>query len=407
MIEQKLHATQSRLVRLSLGLLHLAFAGTLFLASTASAKSGSTDSTTEEIKLLYPNGNPRWTYQVQKGAMQGLSEFYYESGRLMTSGDYDRGLKHGLFVYYRPDGSVREKVLYVYGERKWRSSLAGKAAKPPLSLLEVEEADKPKVANTSVLKEWATPFLPFTTLDRIGKRIGMTIGTSTESDQRPNRRAEIFGHVVRGRFGVYFAANQTWISGPGDMRKKDGSRKEVYFEEQGTVQGWATVSLLKESHIRGAILRLGYLGSFDSNPLDNHEIRGNTGVLRASDFVSTFPDASAKRLSGSFFSNKGLYSTQVDLGLDFLSYTPVGTDRDTSSAILRVNGGVAYGRYHWQVGLETSNSINSKGESLLSAGATATYVTDSLIWASFNFMSDQHFEQAYTLSIGSWLWRVD
>ena len=407
MIKPKPHVTQSPFVRLSLRLSQLAFIGTILLAAPIAVEAGGKDKTSEKVELLYPNGNPRWTYLVQKGAMQGLSEFFYESGRLMTSGDYDRGLKHGLFIYYRPDGSVREKVLYVYGERKWRSSLAGKTTKPPLGLLEVDFSDRPKLANTSVLEEWATPFLPFTTLDRISKRVGMTIGTSTDPGQRPNRRAEVFGHIVRGRFGVYFAANQTWISGPGDMRNKDGTRKEVYFEEQGTVQGWATVSLFKESPIRGAILRLGYLGSFDSNPLDSQEIRSNTGVLRASDFVSTFPEASATRLSGSYFSNTGLFSTQVDLGLDFLNYTPVGTADDESSAILRMNGGVAYGRYHWQVGLETSNSINSQGESLLSAGATATYVTDGLIWVSCNLMSDQHFEQAYSLSIGSWLWRVD
>ncbi len=361
----------------------------------------------DTVELLYPDGTPRWRYEVEKGVMEGNSEFFYESGEIMTSGTFERGYKHGVFVYYQLDGSVRERVLYVYGERQWRSSLSGKTKRIPLELLKVEEKKQPALVNTAVLEEWALPWLPFTTLDRVSKRIGVSLGTSTEDGQRPARRAEIYTHIVKGRFGLYLAASQTWIDGVGFMRLENGAREQIYLEEQGTVQGAATVQVLKESHIRGLTLRLGYLKSFDSNDSDSADIRGNTGVLRASDLVSTFPEASAFRASGTYHSNRGHYSTQFDLGIDSFRYNPVGTDVSASSTLLRMNAGVAYGRVRWQLALETSNTINIDGPSLFSAGMTATYVTENYKWVSLNVMSDHNFEQSYALSVGTWLWRID
>ncbi len=339
--------------------------------------------------------------------MEGNSEFFYESGEIMTSGSFKRGYKHGLFVYYQLDGSVRERVLYVYGERQWRSSLSGKTNRIPLELLNVEKKEQPALVNTAVLEEWALPWLPFTTLDRVSKRMGVSMGTSTEDGQRPARRAEIYTHIVKGRFGLYLAASQTWIDGVGFMRLENGARKPIYLEEQGTVQGAATVQVLEESYFRGLTLRLGYLKSYDSNPGDDTNIREHSGSLRASDFVSTFPEATALRASGTYHSGKGNFSTQFDLGIDSFRYMPVGTDVGASSTLLRMNAGLAYGRIRWQLALETSNTINIDGPSLFTAGFTATYVGESFVWASLNVMSDHNFEQSYALSVGTWLWRID
>ncbi|MBL4632391.1 MAG: hypothetical protein JKY56_00890 [Kofleriaceae bacterium] len=361
----------------------------------------------DTVELLYPGGAPRWRYEVKKGVMEGKSEFFYESGQVMTSGTFERGYKHGVFVYYQLDGSVRERVLYVYGERQWRSSLSGKTNRIPLELLKVEDLYQPELVNTAKLEEWALPWLPFTTLDRVSKRMGISLGTSTEDGQRPVRRTEFYTHIVKGRYGLYLAASQTWIDGVGFMRLSNGERKPIYLEEQGTVQGAATVQVLEESYYRGLTLRLGYLKSYDSNDADDSNIREHSGLLRASDFVSTFPDVTALRASGTYHSSKGYYSTQFDLGIDSFHYIPVGTDVSSSSTLLRMNAGIAYGRVKWQLALETSNTINIDGPSLFSAGMTATYVADSFVWASLNVMSDHNFEQSYALSVGTWLWRIN
>ncbi len=367
----------------------------IFLAAQTTAQA-------ETISQVYPNGSPRWNYELRDGVQHGTSELFYEDGSPMVSGVFDRGLKHGLFLYYRPDGSLREKVLYVRGLRKWRSSTAAPGETPPLALLTTTKHGAPNPTKVT-LKTWSLPWLPFSSLDRITRRFGLSLGTSGENGEQNGRRTEAFFHLIfKKKYGLFVSGSQTWISGVSQGGGSKQKRERIFNEEQSTFHLAANYSPI-QSIAGNLLLRVGYLRSFDTAPSDNTPVRSFNGPQRASDFAATFVNAETIRASGTVSTSRGYFSFQADLGADYVQYS-VDNDTTESTALLRFNAGAAVGKIKWQLAAETANTLNLSGRSLFTAGGTATYITDSLFWFSLNSMVDQHTEVSAVLSAGSWLW---
>ena len=57
--------------------------------------------------------DPRATFSVVDGLMDGEYVEYYQNGRRMMSQEYSEGIKEGLYVYYRENGSVSDSFYYV------------------------------------------------------------------------------------------------------------------------------------------------------------------------------------------------------------------------------------------------------------------------------------------------------
>jgi antitoxin component YwqK of YwqJK toxin-antitoxin module len=64
----------------------------------------------------YPNGNPKASIEMDGNVRDGVYVEFYENGTASVKGKYKDGLKHGLWKYYNPDGSFKNKERYVNGE---------------------------------------------------------------------------------------------------------------------------------------------------------------------------------------------------------------------------------------------------------------------------------------------------
>ncbi len=65
-----------------------------------------------ERSPFYENGLPRFKGDYLDGEMHGLWEFYRKDGSLMRSGEFDRGAQIGMWRTYDRDGNlVTEKKL--------------------------------------------------------------------------------------------------------------------------------------------------------------------------------------------------------------------------------------------------------------------------------------------------------
>jgi antitoxin component YwqK of YwqJK toxin-antitoxin module len=66
----------------------------------------------QERSPFYENGLPRFKGDYLDGEMHGLWEFYRKDGTLMRSGEFDRGVQVGIWrTYDRAGLLVSEKKL--------------------------------------------------------------------------------------------------------------------------------------------------------------------------------------------------------------------------------------------------------------------------------------------------------
>tara|TARA_R110002096_G_scaffold143328_4_gene299248 strand:+ start:17268 stop:18404 length:1137 start_codon:yes stop_codon:yes gene_type:complete len=368
----------------------------LLLAIASDADAGPTT-------LHYNNGSPRWIYSMESGVPSGESTMYYPDGAVMVKGAYKVGLKHGLFLYYTQEGTIKERSLFVHGERAWQTLGADQSEAPPLALLDKPPRVVHPQANTARLKDAPLPFLPFASMDRYSRRMGILLGTSSENGEMNGRRIEAFAHLVHGRLGLYFSASQSFITG-----QKVGARDETEFrQEQGTIDAALThfVGTVFDTHI---LARVGYLRSAESDPQVETPIRGINRGQRAADYVASLEDARAYRASASLVRRWRRFIGQMDLGLDVFREAIPNTDTHQNGAMFRLNAaaGYFYGN-HWQFMLETANTANTNGPSLMTYGGTVNYIGGRLSWLSANMMAYQDSEYSFVLSVGSFLWRLD
>lgn len=358
----------------------------------------SLDVSASPIVVRYRDGTPRWTYNVVSGMPHGESVIFYPGGKPMVRGSYRQGVKHGFFTYFAPDGSKTETVLFLRGERHWRSS--DKDAGPPP---EFDPNGKgPSVANTGSLEAASIPYLPFAAMDRYSRRMGVMFGGSQEDGKLAGTRLEVFTNVVFGRYSLYASGSQSFIK---------GRRRGVFGEEYSYFQEQSTLHLAGSYHLATAfdtdlMVRGGYLFSVDSDPQDTEEVRGISGGQRPADFAATFLEAEVYRASATLVRRWRNFVGQVDLGLDLYSKEERG--ERVGGSLLRFNAaaGYFYGK-HWQLMLESANSSNSNGPSLRTFGTTVNYLGGRLSWVSANVMTDQDDEYSFTLSVGTFLLRLD
>ena len=63
----------------------------------------------------YPDGTVCLRSNYTDGKLQGKFEAYFDNGRLQFSGYYKDDARHGPWLIYNKDGSIRYKIEYKYG----------------------------------------------------------------------------------------------------------------------------------------------------------------------------------------------------------------------------------------------------------------------------------------------------
>ena len=353
--------------------------------------------------ISYADGDTRWQYQHQEGMPEGESLQFYTDGSLMVRGSYRQGLKHGLFWYYANDGTLRERALYVHGKREWRSFDSAAADAPPMELL-ANERDPLFAPATGKLEPFSHPFLlviPFSSLDRLSRRIGVAFGTSSEGGDLNGRRGEFFVNAIKGIYGAHTSVALSMVSGSPLFNES-----EKFLMEQMSISAVGSIRVVdRVKHL--AFVRAGYSRSIDLSPDDETPVRGVTAGQRPSDYASTFRQASVWRLSANHFYMRKHFISQIDAGVDAVNHRSVETGEKLDDLVVRLNAGAATGTRTWKFALETANAINLGGRSLYTAGGTITYYSGSRAWTSLNSMVDQHGEVSILVGLGSWNWNLD
>lgn len=67
----------------------------------------------------YFNGNKKSEYNYFNDTLDGLVLTYYDNGQLEVSRSYKRGKSHGNYLFYRIDGTLKEKIIDNEGEIIW------------------------------------------------------------------------------------------------------------------------------------------------------------------------------------------------------------------------------------------------------------------------------------------------
>lgn len=65
----------------------------------------------------YPNGQKMSEGEYVENQMNGLWTYWYESGKVWTTGNYRKGVDHGLKTVYHPNGAKYYEGMFENGER--------------------------------------------------------------------------------------------------------------------------------------------------------------------------------------------------------------------------------------------------------------------------------------------------
>ncbi len=360
----------------------------------------SREAMAQSTTVAHADGSPRWQYTYNDGLPEGEALQFYVDGSIMVRGAYRQGLKHGMFSYYTRDGAIHEQALYVHGKREWRRLASDPPSSPPLQLLANDHSAENKPA-AGKLELFSHPFLlviPFSSLDRLSKRMGLVAGISRENGKVHGRRAELFVNLMKGKYGLHTSLALSMT------RNADAEASDTFLMEQGSLSAVVSYRLVDRVKHLGFV-RAGFGKSLDLASGDDVPVRGVSAGQRPSDLASTFNNASVVRGSVNHFYMRKHFVSQVDLGLDAVQYEALDSETTHFDVLFRFNAGAATGTKSWKFALETANSLNTGGRSLFTLGGTVTYYSGSNAWVSLNTMMDQHAELSLLASVGSWKWK--
>ena len=342
---------------------------------------------------------PRWECDRVNGLAEGEAILRYPDGAIMVRGTFRRGLKHGVFFFYEGDGSLVERALFVEGRQEWQSFDTSGNEPPPMHKLATAAPvhGKAKDAITAPLSARFQQVMPFSALDRLSSRMGVGLGTSTESGELAGRRIEFFINKLKGKLGVHSSLALTTTTA-----EADEAHAGKFFLDQLSMAATASYRVVDaDKHI--GFIRAGVIKSIDVDPADDTPVRGVSAGQRPADFAANLRRALVGRVSANHFYVRPSFTTQLDLGLDIANHESTDDGAARTDALLRLNAGIATGTGPWQFALETANAISVGGPSYYSAGGTITYYSASNSWTSLNSMTDHHGETSLFLSVGAWL----
>ncbi len=372
--------------RLVIGVFSLAFLVVSSVVSTAQAGAPTHAAT-----------QPRWECDRVDGLAEGEALLRYPDGSVMVRGTFRRGVKHGVFFFYERDGSLVERALFVEGKQEWHSTDTSGNEPAPMHKLTTMAPTHPKGAVTAPPTTRFQQVIPFSGLDRLSSRMGVAIGTSTESGELAGRRIEFFINKVKGKFGVHSSLALTTTTA-----EADEAHAGKFFLEQLSMAATGSYRVInKPKHL--GFIRAGVIKSIDVDPADDTPVRGVSAGQRPADFAANLRRALVGRISANHFYMRPNFISQIDVGVDIANHESTDDGAARTDAIIRLNAGIATGTKSWQFALETANAINGSGPSYYSAGGTITYYAAGTSWTSLNSMTDHYGETSLFLSVGAWL----
>jgi hypothetical protein len=316
-------------------------------------------------RLRYPGGQVKWQIEMRGGLPDGNSITYDETGQLRSRGIYVAGRKHGLFQFFRTDGSLEIQRYYWRGVEIW-SSVDPKAS-PPRQLLDsfaeeerarggpVDDVDPAEFGDLPARVDDGPPQPYFTSLDRTTSvtRVGVHAGRGGSSiEQVWAERASVFGNYRIGPASAY--------------AQFDASRlRDAY----ASVAGRTTLELGGGYHLRlgrGMLSgRVGVLAPIDHDDLLGSMVTAASAFQRPTDSVSAMASTVAIRTGASWTRSFRRQVVQLDSGVDWAA----GGTEDLRP-LGRANAAIGIGDRSLIGTLELSNAVrlDDPGKSMHALG---------------------------------------
>ena len=369
------------------------------LALCLSACASSSKVTTSPA---HSNGQLRWDYEMVDGVPNGHGRVFYADGTPKSEGEYVNGVKHGMFTFYRDDGSFELQIYFWKNTAVWRSTDA--TAKPPKELvsgLTAFSGSTPRIGSdfgttteapsAPALRLSFEPPMPyFASLDRTTgvNRVGLQFGFGG-AGERPFgsvTRLEVFGNYRFSEFGVYGQFSESTFEVEPNMRLSGRQTLELGGTYQRPIAALGPLSA-----------RAGLLVPVGNDTSEGYLASTAGATQRAADAAATFPSTLAVRTGASLTHQRERLVLQGDAGIDWL----LGGPNSSLDALARANAGVGLGFQSVLVGLEVANTvrISEPSRHLHVMGVSGTFWVNQ-IWCTGFASRSLDGEMAVTGAIG-------
>lgn len=280
--------------------------------------------------VRYPNGELKWEVQTVANVPHGESRTYYPSGRVKTTGRYQRGKRDGEFAHFDEQGRLLRVELFIDGELKWSGASA--TDRPPKDLAAIALTEPDPEPDTEATQVYAT-------LDRVtpSSQVGAQVAILRPAkldDFNGGRYLELFGQAMRGRFGGYGAFTARSATAADDAILTGKSVLEI-----GGVYRFAALDHVLLG-VAGVTLPVG------NDDLDGFGASTATLSSRVGDAVLTLPRSAALRTSLSMVGAARFVFYRADAGLDLAfdisRVSDVVRMQDSHAALARLSLGAGF-----------------------------------------------------------------
>jgi antitoxin component YwqK of YwqJK toxin-antitoxin module len=81
-------------------------------------KNYSNDLLNGKCTKFFPNGNIKSQRNYVMGSVEGKALYNYPSGKIYAEGAYKKDVKEGTWNFYKEDGNIDKKIIYINGKSK-------------------------------------------------------------------------------------------------------------------------------------------------------------------------------------------------------------------------------------------------------------------------------------------------